>query len=364
MMDKTVLTLGTVNHIQSKLDGLKECGYNLVQLTAAGMERPELLEALARIAKEHCVVVIIIFNPPGPWGRLDEEFFSRFAPHIKLVAGPGAGFDKVDVDYLARHGAYYANSPFAVADPTATTTIMLMLQVIRNATQADANTRASQWTAGLGFTPKIKGMLVGIIGMGTIGKLVRDKAMALGMKVIYSNRRRLPAEEEGGATFVTSEELLKQARLITLHCPLNDETYHLLSDDQFAQMRDGVLIVNTSRGPVIDEEALVRAMESGKVLRCGLDVFEHEPQVHPWLQSSKRATLLPVSVVFLIASLDRLIHPSALDNTHATRPGRSGLKHYAAWVEGIFEDIENEMFDNVTAWIENGVPNTPVNKPQ
>jgi hypothetical protein len=91
MMDKTVLALGPVSHIQSKLDGLKDRRYNLVQLSAVGLERPELLEALATIAKEHCIVVIIIFNPPGTWGRLDEEFFCCFVPNLKLVAGPGAG---------------------------------------------------------------------------------------------------------------------------------------------------------------------------------------------------------------------------------------------------------------------------------
>ncbi|KIM30897.1 hypothetical protein M408DRAFT_272215 [Serendipita vermifera MAFF 305830] len=324
----SILVIGPVRFIKDKLDGFSARGYDWAHITPD--TRQDLLDDLDGL-KDRQFSAVMILAPNLTWGKFDEAVFSRLnLDSLKLVTGIGAGFDHVDVEYLTKHGSYYANTPLAVADPTATTAVMLILQTIRDATHASATLRAGQFSKGLGFTPDPRGLVVGIVGMGTIGKLVRDKVTALGMKVIYYNRQRLPADEENGARFVSFDELLKESRLISLHCPLTPETRHLLSDTEFAKMQDGAFVVNTARGPVIDEEALVRAMQSGKVLRCGLDVFEKEPEVHPWLISSDRATILP---------------------------------HYSAYVEGIFQTVEEEVFGNVLAWAENGVPNTPVNRP-
>ncbi|TRM63135.1 D-isomer specific 2-hydroxyacid dehydrogenase [Schizophyllum amplum] len=151
-----------------------------------------------------------------------------------------------------------------------------------------------------------------------------------GMKVIYSNRHRLPEEEEKGAEFVSFDEILVRADVLSLNCPLTKHTRHLLNAEAFVKMRDGIIIVNTSRGPVIHEQALVDALESGKVLRAALDVFEFEPQVHPGLIKSRHTTLSP---------------------------------HGAVYNETLFEDQQTEILSNLEAFIKTGTPNTPVNQP-
>ncbi|GJJ12459.1 hypothetical protein Clacol_006701 [Clathrus columnatus] len=208
---------------------------------------------------------------------------------------------------------------------------MLIMQTVRAASQAEARVRAGRWREGLKATPDIRDLTLGIVGLGTIGKIVHQQVKALGMKVIYNNRHRLPPEEEDGAEYVSFEDLIHIADVISLHTPLTEETHHMISDDQFRQMKDGVFIVNTSRGSVIDEEALVRALQSGKVCRVGLDVFEREPFVHPWLAQSDRCTLLP---------------------------------HWAAATTRVSVDGEKEILANLQAWITTGKPNSPVNKPR
>ncbi|KAJ1309941.1 hypothetical protein OPQ81_006700 [Rhizoctonia solani] len=227
--------------------------------------------------------------------------------------------------------AYYANAPISVSEPTATTTVTLVLQTIRATTQAEMSLRKGQWTKGLEATDDIRDLAVGIIGYGTIGRLVQKKLQALGVKkFFYHNRHRIPPEDENGAIYSSLDQLLSESDLVTLHCPLTPDTRHILSDEQFAKMKHGAYIVNTSRGPVIDEEALVRAMKSGQILRVGLDVFENEPKVHPYLMTSERATLLP---------------------------------NWGSKVKRVYYDVEHECLDNLDTWLETGVPRTPVNKP-
>jgi len=199
----------------------------------------------------------------------------------------------VDVKFLTANQVIYANCPNAVADPTATATVMHVLQVVRGASQAEAVVRRGEWRLGLEASPDVRDLTVGIIGMGSIGKLAQRKLDALGFQTVYYNRRRLSPSEEGSARYVSFDELIETADVISLHTPLTNETHHLLSDDEFSRMKDGVFIVNTARGAVINEKALVRAMQSGKVSRVGLDVFEREPFIEPYLRASERASLAP-----------------------------------------------------------------------
>ncbi|KAG8822963.1 palmitoyltransferase pfa5 [Serendipita sp. 399] len=350
-----LLTLGPIRGVQQDLEDLQAKGIvNLIQVNEPTVE--QFQAKIKDISAQHHISAIMLTY--SVLRKIDETVLQPLVPHLKIVAGGGAGYDNVDIDYLTKNKAYYANTPIAVSETTA---VMLILQTIRNYTQATENLRKGEWVTGLPLTPNVQGLVVGIVGvyqyipaleyntetaagMGMIGKL----SAALGMKVVYHNRTRLPEEginlpvsqrgqlimsclEEKGATYLEFDELLQQSRLITLHCPLTPATRHLLSDDQFAKMQDGVFIVNTARGPVIDEEALVRAMKSGKVARCGLDVYENEPKVHEYLASSNRTVLLP---------------------------------HYAAFIETIFKDVETESLNNIKAWLEKGVPNTPVNDPK
>jgi glyoxylate reductase len=143
----------------------------------------------------------------------------------------------------------------------------------------------------LGHDPKDK--TLGILGMGGIGQAMAHRAKAFGMKIQYHNRRQLPTSEENGARYVTFEELLKTSDVLSLNLALNPNTRHIIGKAQFEQMKNGVIIVNTARGPLIDESALVDALKSGKVWTAGLDVFEEEPKIHPGLLEAENVVLLP-----------------------------------------------------------------------
>ena len=143
----------------------------------------------------------------------------------------------------------------------------------------------------LGHDPRKK--TLGILGMGGIGKAVAARAKPFGMSIQYHNRNRLPESEEQGAKYVSFEELLKTSDVLSLNLALNQSTKHIASKPQFDLMKDGIVIINTARGALIDEAALVDALNSGKVLSAGLDVFENEPKIHPGLIENQNAVLLP-----------------------------------------------------------------------
>jgi len=314
------------------LERLRHNGFAIHVLSLANCTREEAITALKVLGSSHVYQALVTLNEGSrPLRPLNRDVFEPFLPALRYVSKSGAGYDDVDVDYLTRHGAYFANNPRSVSDPTATTTAMLILQTVRAASQAEMSVRQGKWRQGLEITPDPRDLTVGIVGLGTIGKLVQQKVEALGMKVIYYNRHRLPPSDEGNAHYVTFDELIRTADVVTLHTPLTPETRHMLSDSEFSRMKDGVFIVNTSRGPVIDEEALVRAMKTNKVCRAGLDVFENEPAVHPWLLQSNRTSLLP---------------------------------HWSWATTRVVNDSEKESLENLKAWIYTGKPNTPVNTPR
>ncbi|CAE6469945.1 unnamed protein product [Rhizoctonia solani] len=294
--------------------------------------RQALMTDFRRLASErpyHAIVFYPGFINPAI-GRWDNNIFSPFDKSLQLIIGAGAGYDHVDLDYLTKTGVCYANAPISVSEPTAITTVTLVLQTVRATTQAEMSLRRGQWTKGLEPTDDLRDLVVGIVGYGTIGRLVQAKLRALGAnKFFYHNRHQLSPVHENGVSYSSLDQLLSKSDLVTLHCPLTPETRHLLSDEQFAKMKHGAYIINTSRGPVIDEGALVRAMKSGRISRVGLDVFENEPEVHPYLMTSERATLLP---------------------------------HWGSKVKRVFYDIEHECLDNLDTWLETGMPRTPVNR--
>lgn len=135
--------------------------------------------------------------------------------------------------------------------------------------------------------------MLGILGMGGIGRATAQRAKAFGMKIQYHNRRQLPASEEDGAKYVTFDELLATSDVLSLNLSLNDSTRHIIGKKEFGKMKDGIVIVNTARGPLIDEAALVDALKEGKVWSAGLDVFEEEPKIHQGLLDAENVVLLP-----------------------------------------------------------------------
>lgn len=218
-------------------------------------------------------------------------------------------------------------------DATADVTMFLILGALRGFNISMRALRGGQWRGHppppLGRDPE--GKTLGILGMGGIGKNLRRKAEAFSMRVIYHNREKLSDELSGGAEYVSFAELLMTSDVISLNLPLNDKTRHKISTREFEMMKKGVVIVNTARGAIIDEEALVKALDSGHVASVGLDVYENEPSIHPGLLANDYVMLLPhmgtwtIEVSFLSVSPVAPLHSRlVLDSvgSHAVLRGR------------------------------------------
>ncbi|KAF2272383.1 D-isomer-specific 2-hydroxyacid dehydrogenase-like protein [Westerdykella ornata] len=226
-------------------------------------------------------------------GNFDEELVEALPSSLKFICHNGAGYDNIDVAACTKRGIQVSSTPIAVNDATADVAMFLILGALRNVTQCFQAVRQGRWRGNfkLGHDPRNK--ILGILGMGGIGSAVATRAKAFGMKIQYHNRNRLPENEENGATYVSFEELLKTSDVLSLNLALNKSTRHIIAKPQFDMMKDGIVIVNTARGPLIDEAALVDALNSGKVSTAGLDVFEEEPKIHQGLLDNENVVLLP-----------------------------------------------------------------------
>lgn len=227
-------------------------------------------------------------------GPFDKELVTALPKSVKYITHNGAGYDNIDVSACTERNIAISSTPIAVNDATADTALFLLLGALRRVTVPFQGVRKGDWRGKgfqLGHDPNKK--VLGILGMGGIGQAVATRARAFGMSIQYHNRRRLPAEEEQGAKYVSFEDLMKTSDVLSLNLALNPSTRHIIAKPQFDMMKDGVVIVNTARGPIIDEAALVDALDSGKVFSAGLDVFEEEPKIHPGLMENENVVLLP-----------------------------------------------------------------------
>jgi glyoxylate reductase len=231
--------------------------------------------------------------------RVDDAFLDAAGPSLRAVANVAVGYDNVDVDACARRGVVATNTPGVLTDATADLAFALILMTTRRLGEGERLVRSgTRWSwsmfflLGMGLQEK----LLGIVGLGQIGTATARRARAFGMRVAYTGRRRAaPAlEAELDATFVESlDELLAAADVVSLHCPLTPETHHLIDARRLGLMRPTAHLVNTTRGPVVDEAALAEALRDGTIAGAGLDVFEREPEVHPGLLGLENAVLLP-----------------------------------------------------------------------
>jgi lactate dehydrogenase-like 2-hydroxyacid dehydrogenase len=229
--------------------------------------------------------------------RIDESIFAR-CPKLKVVANVAVGYDNIDVAAAARHGVRVTNTPGVLTDATADFAWALLLAVARNVVPADRYVRDGrfrEWMMMEFHGAELTGRTLGIAGFGRIGAAVARRGRAFGMHVIYANPRRVAAaiEEETGAHFVDKETLVASSDVLSLHVPLNAATRHYLSDAEFALMKTSAFVINTARGPVIDEAALARALTSGAIRGAGIDVFEREPAVDPALLAAPNTVLAP-----------------------------------------------------------------------
>ncbi len=206
--------------------------------------------------------------------------FMGSAPRLKAVGVHGIGCDHVDLEAARDLGKVVLNTPYALTESVAEMAMALMLALTRRVVSADKAVRRGEWNRKYGDLRgvEIAGKTLGIIGMGRIGSAVARRAKGFDVKVVYHDvYRREDLEEELGIEYASREEVLREADLISLHVPYTPETRHMVGAEELASMKDGVYIVNTARGRIIDQQALVEALEAGKVAGAALDVFEEEP---------------------------------------------------------------------------------------
>ena len=253
------------------------------------MSRAELAEAM----KGADVLV------PTLSDEIDQSLLAQAGDRLKLVANYGAGFDHIDVATARQRGVLVTNTPGVLTDDTADMTMALILAVPRRLKEGAAKMQTGDWE---GWSPlgmighRVTGKRLGIVGMGRIGQAVARRAKAFGMQIHYHNRKRLHADIEDGleATYWESlDQMLARTDVISVNCPHTPATYHLLSARRLKLLKPTAYIVNTARGEIVDENALIRMLKAGEISGAGLDVFENEAAVSPELRDLPNVMLLP-----------------------------------------------------------------------
>lgn len=224
--------------------------------------------------------------------RIDAELLGQPGNRARLLANFGAGLDHIDLVAAKAAGIAVSNTPDALTDATADIAMLLIMMACRRAGEGERQLRAGQWpgwhpTHLLGQT--LTGKVLGLVGFGRIARATGKRAEAFGMRVLHHSRR--PSGEPGH--IASLEELAQRADILSLHVPGGAETRHLVDADLLARMKPTAVLVNTARGPVVDEAALARALQSGTIAAAGLDVYEREPVIHPDLLACENAVLLP-----------------------------------------------------------------------
>ena len=230
--------------------------------------------------------------------RVDDAFLDAAGPALRIVANVAVGYDNVDVEACARRGVVVSNTPGVLTEATADIAFALILMSTRRLGEGERLIRArTPWSWSMFFMlgTGLQGKTLGIVGLGKIGQATARRARAFGMEIVYAGRRRAAedVEAELSARFLPLDELLTTADVVTLHCPLSAETRHLIDATALARMQPSSHLVNTTRGPVVDEAALAEALRAGAIAGAGLDVFEREPEVHPDLLELENVILIP-----------------------------------------------------------------------
>ncbi|PYI18633.1 glyoxylate reductase [Aspergillus violaceofuscus CBS 115571] len=293
-----VLLIGKIDHAYATWTGLSDIA-DLLETTATN--RAEFIQECKAGKYDGVVAAYRTLGSINLTGLFDQEIIDVLPSSLVWIAHCGAGYDQISIPACTTRAPQpirVSNVPTAPDNATADVNMFLILGALRNFNAGMQNLRAGDFRGRPGTTlPALghdpQGKTLGILGMGGIGRNLKRKAEAFGMRVLYHNRRALGPDQADGAEYVSFEELLARSDVLSLNLPLNPKTRHIISHAEFAKMKDGVVVVNTARGAVMDEEALVQALDSGKVFSAGLDVFEDEPAVHPGLVRNPNCVLVP-----------------------------------------------------------------------
>lgn len=254
--------------------------------SSATMPRDEFLRRLRGKQAAICVLS----------NRLDAEAFDAGLPTLRIAANIAVGFDNIEVAAARNRGIVVTNTPDVLTDCVADFTIGVLLSLTRRIAEGDRLVRAGRWTGwALDFMlgVELRGRVIGIVGFGRIGRAVAERARAFGMRVIATPPREGDETGGPGVAFHSLDYVLGHADVVSLHVPLSPQTHHLIGADQLASMKRGAVLVNTARGPVVDEAALVEALRGGHLAGAALDVYEREPQVHAGLLGLDNVVLAP-----------------------------------------------------------------------
>jgi glyoxylate reductase len=260
---------------------LVDAGHEVVQRD--GLSREELVAAVSEFDAVVCLLT----------DRIDSDVLTAGAAgSLKVVANVAVGYDNIDVVAASRLGVAVCNTPGVLDETTADVAFLLILAASRLGSDAETDLRAGRWPGwdiNQYLGRDVHGATLGLVGFGRIGRAVARRAEGFGMRVLHNARR--PTGADGYVADL--DELLRTSDIVSLHVPLTPETRHLIDADRLRLIGPAGVLVNTSRGPVVDEEALATALESGDLFAAGLDVYEREPEIHPRLLAAPRAVLLP-----------------------------------------------------------------------
>ena len=253
-------------------------------------DRPPRLEVLKRVAEKDALICLLT-------EKINDELLDA-GPKLRIVANVAVGFDNIDVAACTRRKVVASNTPGVLTETTADFAWTLLMAVARRLLEGDLLVRSGQWK-GWNLDQlcgaDVWGKTLGLLGFGRIGRGVARRASGFQMRVIYNDAVRAPVEVERelNVQFVERDQLIAEADFISVHVPLMPETRHLIGAPQLARMKRTAFLINTSRGPVVDEGALVAALETGQIAGAALDVYENEPQVHPGLVRRSNVVLAP-----------------------------------------------------------------------
>ncbi len=281
-----IVTRKLPDPIETRMMELFACRLNLDDTP---LSKPDLIAAVERAD------VLV----PTVTDRIDAEVLEAAGPALKLIASFGTGVDHVDLTAAQRRGIIVTNTPGVLTEDTADMTMALILAVSRRLTEGERLIRSGGW---IGWGPtsmlgqRIWGKRLGIVGMGRIGMALARRAKGFGLSVHYHNRRPVPEEVESAleATYWESlDQMLAHMDVVSVNCPHTPATYHLLSARRLRLLQPQAILVNTARGEIVDEEELLRLLETRAIAGAGLDVFEHEPAIDPRLRALDNVVLLP-----------------------------------------------------------------------
>lgn len=283
---KLIVTTELTDHV---MDRMRELFDTQINMTGVAMSRAELEQAVATADVLAPTITDII----------DADLITKAGPQLKIIANFGVGVDHIDLKAARARGIIVTNTPGVLTEDTADMTMALILSVPRRLGEGEKLIRQGQW---LGWRPngmlghRVNGKRLGIIGMGRIGRAVAARAKGFGINTLYHNRHRLPesVEAELGATYAADlDTLIASADIISINCPHTAETHGLLDARRIALIKPDAYLINTARGEIVDEEALIKALQNGEIGGAGLDVYTYEPDVDPRLLALSNVVLLP-----------------------------------------------------------------------